>query len=54
MFDYIPGRQHRTFPCIAPNLAVNVDKKKLCSTINKYKQELQRKANVAKFYHHNF
>ena len=50
VFDYILGHQHCTFSCIAPNLAVNVDKTKLCSTINKYKQEFQRKA---KFYHHN-
>lgn len=51
VFDYIPGRQHRTF---APNLAVSVNKDKLCTTIKKYKQELQCKANVAKFYHHHF
>ena len=40
VFDYIPGRQHRTFTSIAPNLAVSVNKDKLCTTINKYKQEL--------------
>ena len=54
VFDYVPGRQHRTFSSIAPNLAVSVNKEKLCNTINKYKQKLQRKANVAKFYHHKF
>ena len=53
VFDYIPGREHRTFKGIVPNLAVSVNKEKLFSTINGYKRDLKCKANVAKLYKHN-
>ena len=54
VFDYIPGHQHHTFKSIAQNLALSVNKEKLCTTINKYNQELKHKANVAKFCNHEF
>lgn len=54
VFDYVPGREHRTFKGIVPNLSICVDKEKLVNTITKYKKQLQRKANVAKLYKHKF
>ena len=54
VFDYITGREHRTFSSIQPNAALTVSKDKLFSTITKYKLDLQHTANVARLCKHNF
>lgn len=54
VFDYIPGRMHHSFEGLSVNPAESIDLGKLCSIIDKYKQELQRNANVAKLYGHKF
>ena len=54
VFDYVPGRVHDSFKDIHVNPAEAVDLSKLCGTIEKYKKELQCKANVAKLFGHNF
>ena len=54
VFDYVPGRVHDSFKNIHVNPAEAVDLSKLCGTIEKYKKELQCKANVAKLFGHNF
>ena len=54
VFDYVPGRVHDSFKGIHVNPAEAVDLSKLCRTIEKYKNELQCKANVAKSFGHKF
>lgn len=54
VFDYIPGRIHESFKDIAVNPSEKLNLSKLCDTIEKYKEELQRKANVARLYKHSF
>ena len=54
VFDYVPGREHDSFKNINVNPAESVHLSKLCETIEKYKKELQCKANVAKLFGHSF
>jgi hypothetical protein len=54
VFDYIPGRKHRSFKSIVPNLSLTVNKEKLFGCINNYKRQIQQRAAVAKLFNHKF
>lgn len=53
VFDYIPGREHRSFRTIKANAAQNVNLKKLTESILRQKSMLQSEQNVSKLYHHS-
>lgn len=52
VFEYIPGRQHKLFSGIKPNIADSIDKAKLIALLKK-KATLQKKITLVKVFGHN-
>ena len=53
VFDYVPGRQHRSFLSIKPNVAQSLDITKTVGWIKGHLSSIQASVNVAKLYGHN-
>lgn len=53
VFEYIPGREHRSFRGIKPNAAQKVDLKKITAWIQEKKHILQSEQNVSRLYKHS-
>ena len=52
VFDYIPGRVHKTFPSIQPNVVPNMDKKALVNYIKEQQKALLKQQTFARVYGH--
>jgi len=52
VFDYIPGREHRTFQHIQPSIVEHLDKKKLMKWIQDQKKAMAASNVLAKVYSH--
>lgn len=52
VFDYIPGRHHKTFKNIKPNIIDRIDKKAFLEGLQVKKAELSRDQTLLKFYRH--
>ncbi len=52
VFDYIPGRKHRTFKGINSNVAKSINAKKLLDWLQATKKKYQGYDNVSKAYGH--
>ena len=53
VFDYIPGREHKTFKRINSNVARSIDAKKLLDWLQTMKKKYQDYINLFKAYGHN-
>ena len=52
VFDYIPGRVHKTFQSIQPNIVPNMDKQALITYLKEQLKALLKQQTFAKVYGH--
>lgn len=53
VFDYVPGRAHRSFPTIKPHISQHIDIDKLFVWINKHKAKLANQVKLRNILHGN-